>query len=103
MLMLKKIIKHPKDVIIEVAYAKYNVSGHFAHWFGCMAAFFTAFYSFRLVYLTFLAKPNGLKGVIGHAHEVPLVMGIPLIILAFGNKTFREIAVLSGRGSASSA
>jgi len=76
---------YSKDVIIEVAYAKYNVSGHFAHWFGCMAAFFTAFYSFRLVYLTFLAKPNGLKGVIGHAHEVPLVMGIPLIILAFGS------------------
>ena len=76
---------YSKDVIIEVAYAKYSVSGHFAHWFGCMAAFFTAFYSFRLVYLTFLARPNGLKGVIGNAHEVPLVMGIPLIVLSFGS------------------
>ena len=50
---------YSKDVIIEVAYAKYTLSGHFAHWFGCMAAFFTAFYSFRLVYLTFISKPLG--------------------------------------------
>ena len=47
---------YSKDIIIEVAYAKYTLSGHFAHWFGCMAAFFTAFYSFRLVYLTFISK-----------------------------------------------
>lgn len=76
---------YSKDVIIEVAYAKYSVSGHFAHWFGCMSAFFTAFYSFRLVYLAFLARPNGQKTVIGGAHEVPLSMGIPLIVLSFGS------------------
>ena len=76
---------YSKDVIIEVAYAKYTVSGHFAHWFGCLSAFFTAFYSFRLVYLAFLARPNGLKTVIGGAHEVPLSMGIPLIVLSFGS------------------
>ena len=45
----------------------------------------TAFYSFRLVYLAFLARPNGQKTVIGGAHEVPLTMGIPLIVLAFGS------------------
>merc|ERR1712072_419284 len=76
---------YSKDVIIEVAYAKYTMSGHFAHWFGCMAAFFTAFYSFRLVYLTFLSRPNGLKTVIGGSHEVPLTMGLPLILLSFGS------------------
>jgi NADH-ubiquinone oxidoreductase chain 5 len=76
---------YSKDVIIEVAYAKYTVSGHFAHWFGCMSAFFTAFYSFRLVYLTFLARPNGQKHTISGAHEVPLTMGIPLIVLSFGS------------------
>jgi NADH-ubiquinone oxidoreductase chain 5 len=52
---------YSKDVIIEVAYAKYSVSGHFAHWFGCMAAFFTAFYSFRLVYLTFFSTSKWVK------------------------------------------
>ena len=76
---------YSKDVIIEVAYAKYSVSGHFAHWFGCISAFFTAFYSFRLVYLTFLSRPNGQKNIIGGAHEVPLSMGVPLIVLSFGS------------------
>ena len=76
---------YSKDVIIEVAYAKYSLSGHFAHWFGCMAAFFTAFYSFRLVYLTFISKPLGPKHVIEHAHEVSLAMGLPLIVLSFGS------------------
>jgi NADH-ubiquinone oxidoreductase chain 5 len=37
---------YSKDVIIEVAYAKYTVSGHFAHWFGCMSAFFYSFLFF---------------------------------------------------------
>ena len=76
---------YSKDIIIEVAYAKYTMSGHFAHWFGCMAAFFTAFYSFRLVYLTFIAKPMGPRQVIENAHEVPLTMGIPLLVLSFGS------------------
>jgi NADH-ubiquinone oxidoreductase chain 5 len=68
-----------------VAYAKYSLSGHFAHWFGCMAAFFTAFYSFRLVYLTFISKPLGQKGVIEHTQTVPLTIGIPLLLLSFGS------------------
>jgi proton-translocating NADH-quinone oxidoreductase chain L len=76
---------YSKDIIIEVAYAKYTLSGHFAHWFGCMAAFFTAFYSFRLVYLTFIVKTMGSRTIMEHAHEVPLSMGIPLIILSFGS------------------
>lgn len=76
---------YSKDIIIEVAYAKYTISGHFAHWFGCMAAFFTAFYSFRLVYLTFLAKPMGSRKVIENAHEVSLPLGLPLLVLSFGS------------------
>jgi len=34
---------YSKDVILEVAYAKYTVAGHFAHWLGTMAAFFYCF------------------------------------------------------------
>jgi proton-translocating NADH-quinone oxidoreductase chain L len=76
---------YSKDIIIEVAYAKYSLSGHFGHWFGCLAAFLTAFYSFRLVYLTFVAKTMSFKSLIEQTHEVPLTMGIPLIILSFGS------------------
>ena len=50
---------YSKDVILEVAYGKYSVSGHFSYILGSIGAFCTAFYSTRLVYLTFLSKPNG--------------------------------------------
>jgi proton-translocating NADH-quinone oxidoreductase chain L len=76
---------YSKDVILELAYAKYTVSSHFAHWLGTLSAFFTAFYSFRLLYLTFLSDPNGPKNVIVHAHDAPIRMAFPLVVLAFGS------------------
>jgi len=45
----------------------------------------TAFYSFRLLYLTFLTRTNAFKTSIEHAHEAPLRMMIPLFILALGS------------------
>ena len=76
---------YSKDVILELAYAKYTLSGHFAHWLGTLAAFFTAFYSFRLIYLTFLSEPNGFKRVMVGAHDAPPAMAIPLAVLAIGS------------------
>eukprot|EP00003_Mantamonas_plastica_P007285 TRINITY_DN16102_c0_g1_i1.p1 TRINITY_DN16102_c0_g1~~TRINITY_DN16102_c0_g1_i1.p1 ORF type:complete len:681 (+),score=-417.05 TRINITY_DN16102_c0_g1_i1:1170-3212(+) len=76
---------YSKDVILELAYAKYSVMGNFAHWLGSISALFTSFYSFRLIYLTFLTRTNSYKQYIEHVHEAPLVMAIPLIILAFGS------------------
>jgi len=49
-----------------------------------MAAFFTAFYSFRLLYLTFLGETNSPKQVINHAHESPFAIRFPLFVLSFG-------------------
>ena len=76
---------YSKDVILELAFAKYTVSGSFAHWLGTISAFFTAFYSFRLLYLTFLNISNSYKSFISSVHEAPILMSIPLIILAFGS------------------
>ena len=76
---------YSKDVILELAYAKYTVSSHFAHWLGTLSAFFTAFYSFRLLYLTFLSDPNGYKSIMLHAHDAPIRMAFPLVFLAFGS------------------
>jgi NADH-ubiquinone oxidoreductase chain 5 len=76
---------YSKDVILEVAYAKYIVTGHFAHWLGTLSAFLTAFYSFRLLYLTFLTEPNGFRGVMEHAHDSPPAMAFPLCVLAIGS------------------
>jgi NADH-ubiquinone oxidoreductase chain 5 len=76
---------YSKDVILEVAYAKYSMDATFAHWLGTISAFFTSFYSFRLLFLTFLNNPNGYKSFIQHSHEANIFMLIPLIILAFGS------------------
>ena len=72
---------YSKDVILEVAYGKYSTPGHFAYLLGTLAAFLTAFYSMRLLYLTFLSKPNGYRVLILNAHEAPWRMALPLFIL----------------------
>ena len=73
---------YSKDTILEVAYAKYTVWGHFSYYLGTLAAFCTAFYSMRLLFLVFLAEPNGNRVVITNAHEASWRMGFPLFILS---------------------
>ena len=41
---------YSKDVILEVAYAKYTVAGTFTYWLGAVSALFTSYYSFRLLF-----------------------------------------------------
>jgi len=72
---------YSKDTILEIAYAKYNVLGHFSYYLGTLAAFFTAFYSIRLLFLVFLSEPNGNKNTILNAHEGSFRMGFPLFVL----------------------
>ncbi|MBU1707302.1 NADH-quinone oxidoreductase subunit L [bacterium] len=56
---------------------------HYVLWVvGVVAAFFTAFYMFRLLYLTFHGKFRGSKSQEHHVHESPSSMTVPLIILA---------------------
>jgi NADH-ubiquinone oxidoreductase chain 5 len=81
---------YSKDVILEVAYGKFNTSGHFSYLLGTIGAFLTAFYSMRLLYLTFLSKPNIFKSVIFSAKESSyqinfslLVLTIPSIFIGF--------------------
>lgn len=73
---------YSKDSILELAFAQYSVGGHFAYYLGCFAAFFTAFYSVRLLFLVFLSKPNGNRKVILNAHEGSWEIGFPLFILS---------------------
>nr|YP_665648.1 NADH dehydrogenase subunit 5 [Nephroselmis olivacea]AAF03175.1 NADH dehydrogenase subunit 5 [Nephroselmis olivacea] len=76
---------YSKDVILEVAYSTYTISGTFAYWLGTLSVFCTSYYSFRLIYLTFLGPSNGLKQSFAHTHDAPVIMAIPLILLAFGS------------------
>lgn len=71
-----------KDAIIESAYA--GTAGGYAFWMLVIAALFTSFYSWRLMFLTFYGAPRGDKHTHDHAHESPKVMLVPLGVLAFG-------------------
>jgi NADH-quinone oxidoreductase subunit L len=72
-----------KDAVIESAYAA-GPNG-FAFWALVIAALFTSFYSWRLMFLTFWGAPRGDKHTHEHAHESPMVMLIPLGVLAVGS------------------
>ena len=76
---------YSKDVILELAYSQYTISGNFAFWLGSISVLFTSYYSFRLLFLTFLAPMNAFKRDIAACHDAPVVMAIPLILLAFGS------------------
>ncbi len=69
----------------EILWSAYNASsvGRLLWVLGVIAAFMTAFYSFRLIYLTFYGKSRLDRKVEHHVHESPKVMTIPLMILAF--------------------
>jgi len=76
---------YSKDVILEVAYAKYSINGSFAYYCGTFAALFTSYYSFRLLFLTFFGETRSFKADIKSLHESPFFMLIPLTFLAFGS------------------
>jgi NADH-ubiquinone oxidoreductase chain 5 len=73
---------YSKDLVLELAYGKFTPFSHFSYYLGTFGAFLTAFYSTRLACLTFLVKPNGVRPVIGFAHETFSYMFIALCVLA---------------------
>ena len=79
---------HSKDAIIEASYAA-QTSYQIVFWVLVFTAFLTAFYSWRLIFMTFHGKPRAEPETFKQAHESPMVMLIPLGVLALG-------AVVSG-------
>jgi NADH-quinone oxidoreductase subunit L len=73
-----------KDIILESAYAAETGIGMFAFWLGVAAAIMTAFYSWRLLWMTFHTPARADEKVMAHVHESPTVMLIPLYVLAVG-------------------
>ena len=71
-----------KDAVIESAWA--GTAGGYAFWMLVIAALFTSFYSWRLMFLTFYGEARGNKHTHDHAHESPAIMTIPLGVLAVG-------------------
>jgi len=74
-----------KDAVIESAYV--GTMGGYGFWMLVIAALFTSFYSWRLMFLTFYGKARGDKHTHDHAHESPMVMLVPLGVLAIGSIT----------------
>ena len=71
-----------KDAVVESAFA--GTAGGYAFWMLVIAALFTSFYSWRLIFMTFFGTPRGDKHTHDHAHESPAVMLVPLGVLSLG-------------------
>jgi len=73
-----------KDAVIEAAYAAGSGVGQYAFAMGVVAALMTAFYSWRLVFMTFHGPSRADHHTLDHVHESPAVMIVPLVLLAGG-------------------
>nr|UBU96637.1 NADH dehydrogenase subunit 5 [Malassezia furfur] len=73
---------YSKDLILELAYSQYLFKGTIAYWFGSISAGLTAFYSFRLVAMTFLTYPNSPKKIYESTHDAAIFAMIPMTTLA---------------------
>jgi NADH-quinone oxidoreductase subunit L len=94
---------YSKDMILESVFAAHSDVGHFAYWIGIAAAFMTAFYSWRLIFMTFHGKPRADHETMHHVHESPLVMLAPLYVLALGalfaGYVFHDLFIGEGRAA----
>jgi len=102
---------YSKDLILEIAYSKYNSLGFFSFYLGTIVAFFTAYYSMRLLFLTFLFKPTGHKQIIFFAYDSGFFICVVLsclvapsvlagyyskeIIVGLGNTVFNNVIYIS--------
>ena len=75
---------YSKDAIIEFAYLSGKTTGFYAAGVGIFTAFLTSIYSWRLIFKTFHGEYNNKDIKIEDTHESPLVMIIPLLLLAIG-------------------
>lgn len=93
---------YSKDSILESAYGQFYFSGAVVYFLAIIGAMFTTLYSVKVLYLTFLASPNGPLRNYKHAHEGDIFMSLPLIILAFFSVFFGYITkeMFLGLGSA---
>ena len=75
---------YSKDMVLEAAFGAHSTVGMYAFICGLIAAFLTAFYSWRLLILTFHGQPRASAETMAHVHESPFVMVGPLLVLAVG-------------------
>jgi len=78
-----------KDEILGGAF----VSGYYVVWaVGIVTAFLTAVFAFRLVFMTFFGECRASEEAQRHIHESPLVMTLPLVLLAIPSAALGALA-----------
>jgi NADH-quinone oxidoreductase subunit L len=75
---------YSKDSILAAAWASGTAVGRYSFCLGVFTAFLTAFYSWRLIIMTFHGTSRADHETLHHAHESPWVMLLPLFVLAAG-------------------
>jgi NADH-quinone oxidoreductase subunit L len=73
-----------KDAILAAAWASETAVGRYSYCLGTLTAFLTAFYSWRLLIMTFYGESRADHETQHHIHESPWVMLSPLCVLAAG-------------------
>jgi len=73
---------YSKDFILESAFGQYHFNSIAVYIIATIGAVFTTLYSVKVLYLTFLANPNGSLKYYKHAHESDVFISLPLVILA---------------------
>src|SRR6266702_1631348 len=91
---------YSKDAVIEAAYSGRGSVATYGYLLTLISAALTAFYSWRLIFKTFHGEPNE-HHAFEHARESPLVMLVPLAVLALGSIVtgFAFDAVFTGHGA----
>ena len=92
---------YSKDFILESAFGQFYFSGIAVYVIATIGAIFTTLYSVKVLYLTFIANPNGPAESYKHAHESDLFISLPLMILAIFSIFFGFITkdIFIGLGS----
>jgi NADH-ubiquinone oxidoreductase chain 5 len=73
---------YSKDAILEMAIGRFTISGYFSYFIGTFSAGLTAFYSFRLISITFFGFPNANINTYKNIHESSVLVFIPLFFLS---------------------
>ena len=76
---------YSKDFILETSVGAYTITSIFTFWLGSITAFLTAFYSFRLFYISFMQTTSSSKSILNNSHESDICIIVALTPLAFGS------------------
>ena len=71
-----------KDALIEAVELSTLPAAHYGYWCVLIGVFVTAFYTFRLVFMTFHGPERMDEHTREHLHESPWVVTLPLVLLA---------------------